>query len=316
MAQTQTAEVTRLRPKGASPAIVPATNIGEAVHNLLKDGWTRLECPTLGRRYDTLIDSFLRMVSSPESEKYVIGAPRELDKDGEPDIGLIFKAKGQKKPHPRADEIAEGRTAYDSTKWTHHFKPRLLGYLDKTPGLLESHDTFFLESARMQSEAALLMLEIAEEMDRAMPGYDFAQRFLLGDSKHVTRLLHYLCDGPAEIAQRHRDQCFITGAIRSSRKGLWLVDNHGTIIRSAEETRPDSILIFFGRKAWEITRGRIQGIVHGVKDTSAHNPLTRKPRQSAIFFGHADVLPEEANWARDHMSDLTIPQHVEQWAKL
>lgn len=306
--------VVELKSPERSP-IVPAQDIGEAVHNMLERGWTRLEYPSISRRFEQLVSSFIAMIGDEMRDQYVITDTRELDTDGEPDLGLIFKAKGQVKPRPRPDEIAEGRLRYDSTKAVHHYNPRLLAYLGRTPGVLEKHAEFFLESARLHASTVLLVIELAEEMDRRMPGYGFADRVRMMEWEHKSRLLHYECDGPTqEIATRHRDKCFITPHARSSRGGLWLVDNRDTIVPDAEETRANSVLLFFSRQAWEITRGKLKGIVHGVKDTTFNDLVGRTPRQTLVSFVKAHTTEEDRAWAKDNMSQLNIPAHVDRFA--
>lgn len=297
-------------------SITPARDIGEAVSNLLRNGWTRLEYPAVARGFTSIIESFTSMTNDPDRHHYAVTDRRELDADGEPDIGLIEKAKGQRKPNPRPDEIAEGRTRYDSTKFTHHFKPRLLGYLGRVPGAIDRHAQFFLENARMYGELVLIMQEVAEEMDRQMPGYSFAARFNACNHQHVLRLLRYLCDGPPEIALAHRDQCFLTAHPRSDRSGpLWLLDSNGTIIEDAEETRDDSILLFLGRKAWEVTRGKLQGVPHGVKDRLCNAGTLRTPRHTAVAFSHVDRTAADLAFFKENASALTFPPQLKEWLR-
>ncbi len=296
--------------------IIPAQSIPEAVTNLLRDGWTRLECPGLGRRHEQVIANFIGMCNDPNRDAYAVHDQRELDPQGEPDLGLVYRSLGQKKNNPRPDEVTEERTMYDQSKFFMHFHPRYFGYIGRTPGLIEKHRDFFLHATRMHAEANLLLFDIAEEMDRRMPGFNFLARTGLGQHWNVLRLLHYLCDGPRpDIAQRHRDRCFLTVHIRSSRGGLWFADNKDRIVSNAEETRANSVLLFFGREAWDITQGAIQGIVHGVHDTMFNDLLSRTSRQTSVFFGHAHVHPQEQAWALDHMGDLKIPEHVEAHAR-
>ena len=211
--------------------------------------------------------------------------------------------------------MAEGRLRYDSTKYTHHFKPRLLAYLGRKPETIDAHSEFFLHNARMYSEATLIMLEVAEELDRQLPGYGFAERTRARDHHHLLRLLRYVCDGPTpDIAIAHRDKNFMSVHIRSDRGGLWLADSKNHVIRDAEETRSNSVLLFFGRDAWRITRGRLKGIIHGVKDQTFNDLTGRMPRHTAVAFGHATCTKEDEAWALDHMSDLTFTPNVKQWA--
>lgn len=294
--------------------IVPAYSIEEAAQNLLRDGWTRLSYGTLSRQFNPVIKTLRAITEDPERHLYEIRDARELDADGEQDLGLIIKPKGGTKTRPRKDEIAEGRLTYDDTKFTYQHKQRILGYYARHPGLIEKHPEFFLHTARMHDEASLLALEIAEEMDKQMPGYAFAQRMQKTWSKNLLRLLRYLCDGDVpNIAQRHRDKSFLTIHIGSDRGGLWLADNKDAILADAGETQTDSVLIFLSRKAWEITRGNLKGIVHGVRDTTFTNLLGRMPRHTAVGFFHAEVEDDERAWADEHMHELTIPDHVKKF---
>jgi isopenicillin N synthase-like dioxygenase len=166
----------------------------------------------------------------------------------------------------------------------------------------------------MHDEASLLALEIAEEMDRQMPGYAFSQRMQRVWNENLLRLLRYLCDGDVpNIAQRHRDKSFLTIHIGSDRGGLWLADNRDTILADAGETQTDSVLIFLSRKAWEITRGTLKGIIHGVRDTTFPSLLGRMPRHTAVGFFHAEVSGDERAWAAEHMHELSIPEHVKRF---
>ena len=115
------------------------------------------------------------------------------------------------------------------------------------------------------------------------------------------------------IAQRHRDKSFLTIHIGSDRGGLWLADNRDTILADAGETQTDSVLIFLSRKAWEITRGTLKGIIHGVRDTTFPSLLGRMPRHTAVGFFHAEVSGDERAWAAEHMHELSIPEHVKRF---
>lgn len=305
--------ITRLKPKSVSPSIVPAKDVGEATYNLLRNGWTRLEYPTLSRRFEPVVATFIGLTNDPDRGRYLVKHHREID-DGEPYLGLMESTKGQLKSKPRKDEIAENRLRYDETKFKFHLNNRLLGHYGKIPGLIEAHHEFLLQLSRMHSEAIVLGLDIAEELDRQLPGYGFFERMLMAEQAALSRLLRYMCDGESPgIATRHRDKDFLTIHERSDRGGLWLADNNDMIIPDAQETLANSVLLFFGRKAWEITRGKLKGIVHGVRDLTFHDLTRRMPRHTAVTFLHAHVSKEEQAWADDHMSDLTIHPHVDRF---
>ncbi len=299
--------------KGPTPIpIEHATNLKDAVGILLKNGWCRLEYTTLSRQFDPVIEQFIKLTEDPKRERYLVEHPREID-DGEPYLGLMQSTKGELKKNPRRDEIAEGRLRHDETKFKFHANNRLLGHYGRS-GLIREHQKFLLEVMRMHGEAMLLGQDVAEELDRQLPGYNFLERMLETEHMCLTRLLRYMCDGKSPgIATRHRDKDFLTIHTRSDRGGLWLADNRDMIIADAEETRANSVLIFFGRKAWEITRGRLKGIIHGVRDLTFDDMIGRMPRHTAVSFLHASVKADELAWADDHMNQLQIPPHIDRF---
>jgi hypothetical protein len=295
-------------------SIVPARTVPDAVHELLTNGWTRLQYGTIAHQFDSLVRSLTSITEDPDRDRYVVNDEIELDSDGENDIGLIIKPRGGIKHRPRPDEITENRLAYDDTKFTFHYKQRLLGYYGRHPGLIERHAGFFLEVARMHDETSLLGLLIAQEIDRQMPGYDFVERMKQAWFDNLLRLLRYLCDGDVpNIAKGHRDKCFITIHPGSDRGGFWLLDAHGHIIADAGETARDSVPIFLSRKAWEITRGRLRGVVHGVRDTTFGSIAGRTPRHTAVCFMHAEVRADERCWAKANIDQLNVPSYVRQF---
>ena len=303
---------TVLKPKKFVPLeVVDAQSLDEAADNLLKKGWTRLSCTTLPQRFERVISAFVPMTDDPNRPDYAIDAKREFA-DGKSELGLLETTKGTLKSNPRPDEIAEGRVREDETKYKFQFNNRLPGYYSRK-GLIERHVSFFSEVAQLHSEALLLGLEMAEKLDERMPNYGFLERMFAGEHGAMTRLLRYMCDGESPgIAQRHRDRDFLTIHVRSDRKGLWLADKNDVIVPDAQETRTNSVLMFFGRKAWEMTEGKIKGIVHGVTDTTFGDSL-RFPRHTIVTFLHAAVREDEQKWGNAHVHELTIPPHVDRY---
>ena len=296
-----------------------ARTLDEAAVNLLEYGYTRLQSRTLPRRVPTLSRRFATITEDMRRQLLVISHPREQHADGTNDLGFREVRRGDIKHNPRPDEIAEGRTEYDETKVVFHYNGRALGYWSGrgVGGLLREQGEFFSECGLIQGECVLLGYELAERLDRLLEGYNFVQRMREVEGAARLRLLRYLCDGekPA-IAQRHRDQCFITIHIRSDRPQLWLADRSNThIIEDAQETRDDSVLVFLGRKAWEITRGKLDGIVHGVLDPTFQKEK-RLPRHTAVFFLHASVYPEEQQWGHENIGRLAIPPFVSNYGML
>ncbi|MEI7719599.1 MAG: hypothetical protein WCI89_00075 [bacterium] len=182
---------------------------------------------------------------------------------------------------------------------------------------MQEQAKFFSALSITQGQCVLLGYELAEQLDRLMPDYNFVQRMHEAEGASRLRLLRYLCDGERPgIAQRHRDQCFITIHIRSDRPQLWLANRGNTqIIEDAQETRDDSVLIFLGRKAWEITRGDLDGIVHGVLDPT-FGETGRPPRHTVVSFLHASVSQAEREWGEENMPRLAIPSFVSDYGML
>jgi len=303
---------TVLKPTKFQPLeVVDAKTLDEAAENLLKRGWTRLTCPTMPQRFERVISAFVPLTEDPNRDEYKIDARREFA-DGQSELGLLETTRGKLKSKPRPDEIAEGRVREDETKYKFQFNNRLPGYYSRK-GLIERHVSFFSEVAQLHGEALLLGLEVAEKLDQEMPNYGFLERMFTGEHGAMTRLLRYMCDGEQPgIAQRHRDRDFLTIHVRSDRPGLWLADKNDVIVPDACETRTNSVLMFFGRKAWEITHGKIRGIVHGVTDTTFKDKL-RFPRHTIVTFLHAAVSAEEDAWGKTHVHELNLLPHVDKY---
>lgn len=291
--------------------LTTAATLDAAADALLEHGYVRLLMPTVAKHIRPIITGFKRLTEDPNRAKLVVSALRERHQDGANDLGLREVRRGGTKHNPRPDEIAEGRTQYDETKYVFHYNGRALGYWADMGCIIHEHAPFFLELGMLQGRCTLLAYEMAERLDRKMPGYQFVNRLREAEQAGRVRLLRYLCDGHLPgIAQRHRDQDFITVHVHSDRPQLWLADrNNERILENAEETREDSVLIFFGRKAWEITRGKLQGIVHGVLDPT-FGEKNRSPRHTIVSFMHATVTPSEEAWAQAHIRDLKIPDSV------
>ncbi len=295
-----------------------APNLDQAAQNLLEFGCTRLRNLVLPRRVPKIIRGFAKITGDLRRSLLVIPDLREQQSDGTNDLGFREVRRGDTKHNPRPDEIAEGRTSHDETKFVLHYYPRALGYWSgrDVEAFIRENERFFFQLGVLQSESTLLCYEIAERFDRLLPGYNFMARMLEAECLSRLRLLRYLCDGTEPgIAQRHRDQCFLTIHIRSDRPQLWLANRDNTqIIENAQETRDDSVLMFLGRKCWEITRGKLDGIVHGVLDPT-FGQEGRSPRHTVVSFHHAGVNNEDRKWGRDNSYTLKIPPLIERFSK-
>lgn len=296
--------------KSLSLQIPIARTFDEAAQNLITLGFTRLES-NLPKRFEAVVLPFAKLTEDPDGELLKIDADREKHEDGTADLGLRIARKGDIKLNPRPDEIAEGRTNYDETKFIYHGNDRALGYFAERPDLIRRHRNFFFESTLLHNECNILALEVADRLDVHLPGFAFAKRMLKVQALSRLRLLRYLCDGTSPaIAQRHRDQCFLTIHIKSDRAGLWLADrNNENIIIDVQETRDDSVLLFFGRKAWELTYGQLKGVLHGVTDP-AYGLNDRAPRHTGVDFQHVDVPEPALDWSAKNMDQLQIPHHI------
>jgi hypothetical protein len=292
--------------------ICAAQSLEEAAYNLIRDGWTRLSHTALPPLFDQVIPAFADLTTDPRRDEYLIRHPREFD-DGEPALGLMPLTNGKVKPNPRLDELVEGRARKDARKFRYHHNLRSLGYFAAHPGLVERNSMFFLRTAEMFSAAILLGREIAEELDKQLPGFYFAERMRMQTDHFLLRLLRYLCtDERPEMAQPHTDRDFLTVHIRSDRPGLFLVDGHGTLITDANEDDQESILLFFGRHAWEITRGELRAIPHGVIDTTFRS-RDRAPRHTAVCFLHGYANDSSRIWAEKRVGELAMPQCVHEY---
>lgn len=216
--------------------------------------------PTILAGFEGLI-SHLQDLPPAEWAKWQAHMPE----DDEPEDGLIVRSRG------------EGKDPKMYWQW----RPRTFGPLRQngarfTPELT----TFIVACKQLHRRCVDTSVRFAQEMDRQMPGYNFAGH-MSSYVQHVLRILRY--DASATTAARnHVDKCFLTLHLAESRDGLWVWGKPVSDIQ-------DQAIVFPGLKAEIMTGKRILAAEHKVIQT----PGVTATRWSVVFFAHTDTpLPQ------------------------
>lgn len=261
--------------------ILREQSIQTATETLVRDGFVRVHF-----RVDELIApviaGWLNFLDLPDSVKmrWCVGEPAD------PDDGLVVRS---------GEERHDAPGTYDR-KSVFQFKGmRRLGALLRQHEVEYSDDiaAWLALTDTLHAHCVGRIKDFGGELDRQMPGFDFAggiQRATEQDM-HCLRLLCY--DEPQkigdEVAKDHIDRNFITLHLDESHKGLDVRCAAKTCVAYAKS--PQEILVFTGAKADHMTSGKLRPVGHGV---FAKEDFVGKKRWAIIFFGHTDaVLPKD-----------------------
>lgn len=302
-------------------AIKPRSALYEFVRNqqiaeqFLEKGWAEIpsSVPSL---FSPIMRGFDLLVKDTERGAWKIDALME-HRDNKPDLGLLEQRKGEKKPDPRPDEVAEGRIYFDEDKFLLHINARLVGYLFNGGADIKRYAEMLFAGIQANSSCYLLALAIAENLDRVLPGFHFFERTKEGEHDTLTRSIIYPYGerkGKTK-ARPHRDQCFITVHVKSSFPGLSILDNNQKEVPVNEAT-DDKVLVFPGRKFFSITKGIVKGTLHGVMERRKGSLVTprferriaQEDRKTLVAFIHCTVTPEEKIWEKENVSQLKFDQ--------
>lgn len=234
----------------------------------------------------SLVSGFLRFLKAPEEYRKRwrfledgSWCPDPI-KGQDPDTGYLVRRLGQPGP--------DGRIS-DPDKEAFHVSHRLPEFLKSSgvpieAGFADWLDTCF-EVMRVCRAAAQ---EVAENLDRELPGYEFARRISTpaAEFMHKLRLLWY-GGGAAEgyvLGKDHYDRNVFTLHGGDSRPGLVIYDKKGQ--RYLFRVRPDSALCFPGAKLAKLTGGLIEAFPHGIVATGEG---FHEPRWCWVYFVHIEL---------------------------
>lgn len=291
----------------------------QATEHLLKHGWVMLPKNTPSYA-PPIFEGFERLIVAPlqVQTRFRITDPNEYYA-GTPDLGLLVTRKGELKQHPRSDEIAEGRTRYDRSKFLFHFNDRVLPKLIAQGAAIEPYRQMILSGWNVDIAATILAYTVTTYMDQIAPGYRFSERMALDTRNNKTRAIIYPYDqdGRYQPATLHRDQSMLTIHHWSNFPGLVLFDSAGNLV-PINETKTNEVLVFLSTKMFAITRGRYEGTLHGVyerrhrsipmKKGSVDLRKNQQHRHTLVSFIHGFLSEEEKTWMDTHASDLHIDQ--------
>ena len=257
----------------------PRIDYKHVAKHLLHHGYATFMLPQIIPYIGPIFEEYKRFLATPPEfrKKWTIHLPvsKKADHGYSPPKGEGFDPK----------HIFQYRT--DLKRMLLELQP---GELDVREQLLtlkefEEYEDWLHNLGEVSRIMRKVMLEIAKELDRQLPGYDLFGQLKRPEliPRNLIRLIEYEYD-PARkgepLASLHTDQSAVTGQWYESEDGLVIIDCNGN------EIRYDYVLglvtVFFGKKISSATNGLLLPTKHYVDSIAKTN------RNSGIYFMHTD----------------------------
>ena len=175
----------------------------------------------------------------------------------------------------------------DERKTVFQYSPLTPQTLLEQGAPIDAWKRFFTPCEYIFSACFDLGLAVAREIDAVMPGYGLADSCLqAGPEKQYLRFLAYQprTAGNRETATAHQDRALLTIHVYESAPGLYIGHDKETKIRVG--VPQGQVAVFAGRKAAQMTNGKLVALWHGTEEVPELEP---GGRLSAVFFLHSDV---------------------------
>ncbi|MFT5036900.1 MAG: hypothetical protein ACI9VM_000468 [Candidatus Azotimanducaceae bacterium] len=209
----------------------------------------------------------------------------QLNRAGEqkPDSGLIRK-KGA-----NPTDTNKGRSHED--KWSFHYGFFLRKLLNLNSVALESDDLIFLDNNQaLFDHSKMDILELARAVDEShrypvslsepiRQCYENPEPY----SAAINRSLHYPSQEQTQRARTHVDRSIITRHMGDKGGYLYMTDSEESNDLHNISPKQDEVLLFWGVKAYVLTKGDIKPMWHGSKAAEG------EVRESIIHFCHINT---------------------------
>lgn len=190
---------------------------------------------------------------------------------------------------------ADDKGQYDKglSQWRDDERKTIFHYSSAVPEVLkdlgapvENWRAFFEPCEYVFRACHYIGMAVARELDLALPGYNFESSCeAAGIENQNLRLLSYEPrTGTAETAKSHQDRCLITLHVYQSAPGLYVGPDKDTKLRV--DIPQGHVAVFLGRKAEQMTDGKVSGLWHGTEEVRALEP---EGRRAMVFFLHSNV---------------------------
>lgn len=174
----------------------------------------------------------------------------------------------------------------DERKTIFHYSPEVPEVLKDLQAPVQNWRAFFEPCEYVFRVCHALGMTVVRELDTALPGYGFeASCEAAGLAEQNLRLLSYEPrTGATETAKSHQDRCFLTLHVYQSAPGLYVGQTKDMKLRV--DIPQGHAAVFLGRKAEQMTDGKVSGLWHGTEEVSALEP---EGRRAMVFFLHSNI---------------------------
>jgi hypothetical protein len=264
----------------------------ELVREIIRVGYGRISFP-FSKLIPGIFEGWVRLVGEPE--EYQAQWLFDVAGKGDPDDGLLVR---------KAERNPLRNESYDD-KYFFHFRPGLWPLLAMRGVDITRYHDWLDWLGQLWMVCKLEMQDVADALDRVVPGYDFRRNFDAAGDLHKLRLLFYSkpvqdVTGESVLASCHTDRDFMTLHVAENYSGLVAESVDGAKALVAAER--DLAIVFPGKKAQLMTGGQIVGsemkrnvpleggilraMPHSVMDTVGR----ADHRLSVVFFSHTPTV--------------------------
>lgn len=174
----------------------------------------------------------------------------------------------------------------DERKTIFHYSPAVPEVLKDLGAPVSEWRSFFEPCEQVFRTCHAIGMAVVRELDSALPGYGFeASCEAAGIEEQNLRLLSYEPrTGSTETAKSHQDRCLLTLHVYQSAPGLYVGPTKDTKLRV--DIPQGHAAVFLGRKAEQMTAGKVSGLWHGTEEVPVLEP---EGRRAMVFFLHSNV---------------------------
>ena len=275
--------------------IFEAHQMDEAVRWALEHGFAIFRRPGLRSIISELNASVAAFCALPATEKlpWEIHLPEDIPGEGA-DSGYLPKGSYRQQGQLSFSADPAERDKPEDDKELIHWRPWLAKEFKNRARrkLSEIEQRMVTAGSILYAAGREEAGRVARSLDeRVLPGFDFVGGLREMDQPrlgHVLRLLYYK-EGEQRggvLAGAHTDRCAITLHIADSRPGLVV------FLRNGEQflvpTIPDTMILFFGKRASVRTQGAIRSLIHRVISPVDGPPITSRRTCQVLFVNTPD----------------------------
>jgi isopenicillin N synthase-like dioxygenase len=277
--------------------------------SFITHGVERIAMPNNNKGFQKMVkkveEDFIRFTQEKPAYQdnwtFDLTTPSRLEDGGyqvksDPDFGYTFRA---------------GKSGKDHKHFMHDKDKILRRLLSMREVDISKYEEFLTELEKLQDCCFEQVIIFATQLDKILPGYNFAEKINKAHSLNTIRLIAYLPKPKGHvIAREHTDRNAITMHIYQSQGGLFLDLHDGS--KYLYEQKNGSTVVFPGKKLQVLTGGKFSEVpvVEGSEETKlvGSGGLIRATSHYAQSFGGIKDMRVSMVYF-SHISDVHV-QHM------